>query len=150
MCCRIAALLVPSLTIVCFMNHARHSPAEEASSAIGKKISDFKLPDTRGRKVRLSDFQDKKGVVVAFIGTECPINNAFMPRLVDLEREFGPRGRQFVALNSNQQDTTDRVAKHARDHGMSFPVLKDEGNRVAELFRARPTPEAFLLHSERG
>src|SRR5260370_37295065 len=117
MSCRMAALLVPFLTIFCLMNHARHSPAEEASSAIGKKISDFQLPDTRGRKVRLSDFQDQKGVVVAFIGTECPINNAFMPRLVDLEREFGPLGVQFVDLTSNQQDTADRVGEQTRRHG---------------------------------
>src|SRR5439155_5370528 len=92
MSCRIAAPLVSFLIVAWFLYPARHSPADEASSAIGKKSSDFKLPDTRGRKISLSDFQDKKAVVVAFIGTECPINNAFMPRLVDLEREFGPRG----------------------------------------------------------
>jgi len=149
MSCRIAAPLVLFLTIAWFLNPARNSPADEASSAIGKKISDFKLPDTRGRKVRLSDFQDKKAGVVAFIGTECPINNAFMPRLADLEREFGPRGVQFLAVNSNQQDTTDRVAKHASDHALPFSVLKDEGNRVADLFGARRTPEVFLLDSER-
>src|SRR5260370_4963757 len=117
MSCRIAAPLVSFLIVAWFLYPARHSPADEASSAIGKKISDFKLPDTRGRKVRLSDFQDNKAVVVAFIGTECPINNAFMPRLVDLEREFGPLGVQFVDLTSNQQDTADRVGEQTRRHG---------------------------------
>src|SRR6516164_1653825 len=103
--CRIAAPLVLFLTIAWLLNPIHHSPADEASSAIGKKIFDFKLPNTDGRKISLNDFQDKKAMVVAFIGTECPINNAFMPRLADLQREFGPRGVQFLAVNSNQQDT---------------------------------------------
>jgi peroxiredoxin len=147
--CRIAAPLVLFLTIACFLNLSHHSPADEASSAIGKKISDFKLPNTDGRKISLSDFQDKKAIVVSFIGTECPINNAFMPRLVDLQREFGPRGVQFLAVNSNQQDTPERVAKHAREQTLSFPVLKDESNRVADTFGARRTPEVFILDAER-
>jgi peroxiredoxin/mono/diheme cytochrome c family protein len=123
--------------------------AGESSSSIGKKISSFKLPDIHARQVSLDDFQDKKAIVVVFIGTECPINNAYMPRLVELDRQFGPRGVQFLAVNSNQQDTPERVVAHSRKHELTFPVLRDEDNRVADLFAARRTPEAFLLDSER-
>ena len=146
MICRKAAILLTAATF--FQLGTGPVTADQSSNSIGKKISDFSLPDTRGRKVSLGDFQDKKAVVVVFVGTECPINNAFMTRLVDLDREFGPRGVQFLAVNSNRQDIAERVAKHAREHALNFPVLKDDGNRVADLFGAQRTPETFLLDSE--
>jgi peroxiredoxin len=123
--------------------------AEKASPALGKKIDSFSLPDTRNQRVGLEDFKDKKALAVIFIGTECPINNAFMPRLIELHKSFAQRGVQFLAINANQQDTPERVAEHARKHGLPFPVLKDKGNVVADLFGAQRTPEAFVLDGER-
>jgi peroxiredoxin len=139
--------IAPFLTVALIWSLVGNIRSDDVQ--IGKKISEFSLPDTRDRKVGLADFQDKKAVVVVFVGTECPINNSYMTRLVELDQEYGPRGVQFLAVNSNQQDTPQRVAKHAREHELSFPVLKDEGNRVADMFGARRTPEAFLLDSER-
>ena len=41
------------------------------------------LKDTKGETVTLAQFKDHKAVVVFFVGTECPINNAYAPRLAD-------------------------------------------------------------------
>src|SRR6476620_10764802 len=110
-----------------------------------QKVADFSLPDPRhdGRKVSLADLKEK-AVVVVFVGTECPINNAFMPRLVELHKEFAGKGVQFLNINANHQDTAARVAEHAKKHAIPFPVLKDETGAVADRFGARRTPEAFL------
>ena len=54
----------------------RAKRTDDSSNSIGKKVPDFKLSDHQGRQVSLGDFQDKKEIVVVFIGTECPINNA--------------------------------------------------------------------------
>ncbi|HKI37860.1 MAG TPA: redoxin domain-containing protein [Gemmataceae bacterium] len=123
---------------------------EKAPSAPGKKVADFTLPDPRqdGKKVSLADVKDKV-VVVVFVGTECPISNAYMPRLVELHAEFAKKGVAFLAINANSQDTPERVAKHAKQHELPFPVLKDAGNVVADLFEAKRTPEAFVLDAER-
>lgn len=37
-----------------------------ASLKVGDKAPDFTLPDQNGKKVKLSDFQGKKNVVLAF------------------------------------------------------------------------------------
>ena len=71
-----------------------------------------------------------KAVVVAFVGTECPISNAYMPRLVELHKEFADKGVTFVAVNANVQDTAERVAAHAKKHNLPFPVLKDGVKRM--------------------
>jgi peroxiredoxin len=122
---------------------------ERPGTSLGKRISGFTLHDTSGHQVSLSTYQAKKAVVVIFAGTECPINNQYMARLGELSRAHGTKDVQFLIVNSNRQDTAERVAEHAKQHAIPFPVLKDEDNRVADLFGAQRTPEAFILDAER-
>ncbi len=109
----------------------------------------FSLKEAGGREVSLADFKDKKAVVVVFTGTECPVNTFYVPRLKELHDEYAAKGVQFLAVNSNTQDAADKVAEHARKHGLPFPVLTDAGQKVADLFQAERTPSVFVLDSRR-
>ncbi len=122
---------------------------DKAPAVLGRKIADFKLPDAAGSPVDSAKFKEAKALVVVFMGTECPISNAFMPRLADLSKQYARRGVQFLAINANRQDTPARVAAHAKENKLPFPILKDAGNRIADQFGAQRTPEAFLLDSDR-
>src|SRR5689334_11621387 len=95
-------------------------------ASAAERMKPFTLPDTAGKPVSPLAAKDRKAFVIVFIGTECPINNAYMPRLIALHREFAEQGVAFVAINSNRQDTAGRVAEHAKKHELPFPVLKDE------------------------
>jgi peroxiredoxin len=122
---------------------------EAASLPLSRKIAALSLPDFRGRIWSLEDFQDQRLLVVAFLGTECPLATLYAPRLADLATEYGPRGVGFVAVNSNMQDSLAEIAAYARRHELAFPILKDLGNKVADQFSAVRTPEVFLLDEER-
>ena len=87
--------------------------------------------------------------MVVFLGTQCPINNAYLPRLAELHKRFEEQGVQFLAVNSNQHDTPQAIAEHAREHGIPFPVLRDPQQKLADQFGAQRTPEAFLLDDKR-
>jgi peroxiredoxin len=139
-----AALLL-SLTVTL----PRFLAGTPAQPATAPTLPDFTLKDPAGKAWSLSDFRGKKVVVVVFVGTECPINNAYMPRLVELHKTYAPRGVGFLAINSNSQDTPARIAGHAREHGIPFPVLQDTAAVVADKFGAKRTPEAFLLDPAR-
>jgi peroxiredoxin len=145
---RLPAFGLACMMLVCGSVFVLRS-AEKGTAKLGTRAAEFALPDTSGRTVALDRFKDRKAVVVVFIGTECPINNAYMLRLVQLEKSYRARGVQFLAINANQQDTPKRVADHAKEYGLSFPVLKDAGNVVADQFGAQRTPEAFVLDGER-
>jgi peroxiredoxin len=121
----------------------------ESPEKPAKKIADLTLKDTAGKAWSLSSAKDAKAVVVIFLGTECPINNAYAPRLAELNKEYSSKGVTFVAINSNKHDTAEAIAKHAKEYGIPFPVLKDEDNKVADIFDAKRTPEAFVLDAER-
>ena len=84
--------------------------ADEPGGSVGKKVDDFTLNFTRGRPIEL---KDAKAFVVVFLGTQCPINNAFLPRLAELYKEFRPQGVKFLGINANYQDSLKAVAAHA-------------------------------------
>ncbi len=118
-------------------------------SRVGRKIENFTLEDFRGTPRSLDDLKDAKLVVVAFMGTECPLANLYTPRLAALAKKLEDRGVAFLGINSNQQDSITEVSAHAQRHNIPFHVLKDPGNKVADAFGAVRTPEMFVLDKDR-
>lgn len=118
-------------------------------SALGKKVADFTLADFRGKQCSLSELKDKKVVVIAFLGTECPLMAHYGPRLAELASQFEKQGVAFVGINANQQDSLAEIAHFAKKSGIEFPLLKDPGNKVADQLAAQRTPEVFVLDGER-
>lgn len=142
----------PLLTIVVLTLSTTISAGAEPSPAgaiLDQEIENFSLPDTSGKLVSLTDFREMKAVAVVFVGTECPVNNAYLQRLGEMAKEYGPKKVQFLAINANSHDTAEDVAEHAREYQLAIPVLKDEGNRIADRFTAERTPEAFVLDEQR-
>ena len=118
--------------------------------AIGESISDFKLDDFSGKTHALSDYRDRSVVVIAFLGTECPLAKLYGPRLQEMSERYADRGVQFLGVNSNTQDTLAEISAYARKHQIDFPLLKDAGNRIADQLRAKRTPEVFVLDQDRS
>jgi len=115
---------------------------------VGEKMADFTLPDSSGKPHSLYEFKGKKAVAVIFIATQCPYSNAFNPVMAKLAREYADRGVTVVGINANKTEPAPEVAEHAKTHGLSFTVLKDEGNMIADRLGASVTPEVFLLDSD--
>ncbi len=116
---------------------------------VGKPAADFRLSDASGKQVGLSDFGDASLVVVMFLGTECPLARLYAPRLNAMAAEYADDGVRFVGIDSNVQDSPEEIADYVREHNISFPVLKDPDNVVADQFAAVRTPEVFLLDAQR-
>ena len=123
--------------------------AKDAPPAGGAAVSDFSLKDIHRRARSLAGFPDKKAFVVAFVDTECPLANLFVPSLIALHKEYAGKGVQFLAINSSSQDSFVSVSADAQDRHVPFPVLKDFDQKVADAFGATRTPEVFLLDAHR-
>ncbi len=124
------------------------TPAERKTLP-DKPIASFTLRDFRGATHALDDYADKKLVVVVFLGTDCPLANRYATRLAELVKEFAPKGVAFLGIDANRHDSIAKIAQLAKDHKVSFPILKDVGNTVADQFAARRTPEVFVLDGKR-
>lgn len=114
---------------------------------VGQRMPDFTLKATSGESVRLYGYarQRKKAVVLVFTGTSCPVSDIYTPRLVEMARKYEPQGVVFLAINANAHESAEDVAKHAKEAGITFPVLKDPKGLVADLALAEKTPEALVI-----
>jgi peroxiredoxin len=114
---------------------------------VGTRAPDFTLPSVAdGKPVALKDLLAKnKAVAVLFIATKCPVSNAYNTRMAEIGKEYAAKGILVVGINSNKSEPTAEVKEHAEKHGFTFPVLKDDGNRIADAYGASHTPEAFVV-----
>lgn len=143
---RFACLLV----LVCFAAAGCSSvAAQDKSSVLGKKVEGFTLKDFRGKDWSLADWKDSKLIVVAFLGTECPLVKLYGPRLGKLAEDFKGKGVAFVGIDANAQDSVTEIASFADRHKIDFPILKDLENKIADRLGAERTPEVFLLDQDR-
>jgi peroxiredoxin len=116
-----------------------------AGLAVGQSVPDFKLSAHDGSEHALAQYKSSKAVVLIFVSTRCPVSNAYNERMVALAAEYQPRGVQFLGINANKAETPEEMGKHASANQWNFPVLKDTGNKVADLLSASVTPEVFVV-----
>jgi peroxiredoxin len=123
-------------------------PASPAPPEPGAKVTNFAAKAVDGKVRSLGDYRGKKAVVIVIVGTECPISNLYVVTLAEMHQKYSDKGVQFLAVNSNDHDSFDEVAAHARERKLPFPVLKDEDHSVVDALGASRTPEAFLLDAD--
>lgn len=124
-------------------------PSHTYAGHIGNQVDDFTLNSHRGVAWSLSEADESPAVVIAFLGTECPLVKLYGPRLSILHQRFADQGVAFVGINANRQDSVTEMTQYAEKHQIKFPLLKDVGNRVANQLGATRTPEVFILDEDR-
>ncbi len=120
---------------------------------IGQRAPDFALPGVDGKDHSLVSFRDKKVVVVMFTCNHCPYVQAYEDRLISIQRDYGKKDVQLIAINANDsssypEDGFDNMIKRAQQKQYNFPYLRDENQRVARAYGAEYTPEVFVLNSK--
>ncbi|HOB76039.1 MAG TPA: thioredoxin family protein [Phycisphaerae bacterium] len=122
--------------------------------ALGLEAPDFRLPDTNGRLVSLSDFKEAPALLVMFICNHCPYVKHVRDELARLGRDYQAKGVAVVAINANDaerypDDSPARMREEVREVGYTFPYLYDETQEVAQAFGAACTPDFFLFDRNR-
>jgi len=116
-----------------------------APPAIGTVIDDFKLPDFDGKEHSLNSLKGAKGTVLIFIATKCPVSNAYNDRMEKVAEDYKAKGVNVIGINSNNTEPSSEVKSHASDKHLTFTILKDDGNKIADRLGATRTPEAYVL-----
>ena len=116
-----------------------------APAAIGSTIEDFTLPDVDGTNRTLASLKGKNGSVILFIAVQCPVSNAYNERMEQLAQDFKAKGINVIGINANATEDAGAVKAHAAQNKLSFVILKDPGNKIADRLGAKVTPEAYFL-----
>lgn len=116
-----------------------------APPAIGTTLEDFTLPDADGKEHSLNSLKGKNGSVLIFVATKCPVSNAYNERMEKLAQDYKARGIKVIGINSNAAESAAAVKAHAAQNNLTFTILKDPANKIADRLGATVTPEVYLL-----
>jgi peroxiredoxin len=122
--------------------------------AIATEAPAFDLPGIDGQQHRLDDYADKPALAVVWSCNHCPYVQAWEGRMVALQREFGDRGFELVAISSNDadnypEDSFEAMKARSEEQGFNFDYLYDEDQSVLNAYGAERTPEVFLFDRDR-
>ncbi|MBT8147595.1 MAG: redoxin domain-containing protein [Gammaproteobacteria bacterium] len=110
-----------------------------------KSIPEFSLTDHLGETHSLDKYRDSKFVVFYVQGNGCPIARIALPNLREVRAEFEDKGIEFIAFNSNIQDSPDAITREAEKFSIDFPIMKDEGQVLAKALGVERTAEVFVV-----
>ena len=119
---------------------------------LGTAAPEFRLPDTQGKSVSLSDFAGRP-LLVMFICNHCPFVKHIRGGLAALGRDYVSRGAGIVGISSNDvanypQDSPEKMKVEAQEAGYNFAYLYDESQAVAKAYRAACTPDFYLFDKD--
>lgn len=117
---------------------------EVITDKLGKKIEDTAVVDLTGRHDRWYNYAGQRATVVVFLSFECPVSNSYSPLLADLYKQFSDKGIGFLGICPTTEPV-DTVAKSVKEYQLPFPVVVDPKFAVVDAFKAKITPEAFVV-----
>ncbi|HUP27372.1 MAG TPA: redoxin domain-containing protein [Chloroflexia bacterium] len=113
---------------------------------IDAQAPDFTLKDINGKEVKLSSLRGKP-VMLNFWATWCPPCRAEIPVIAQMYSETHKEGTYEILGVATQSDTQ-TIAAFAKEFGMAFPVLPDDGSQVTSQYHVLPIPTTFFIDKD--
>jgi peroxiredoxin len=150
--CAATALIVNSA-------YAVQEPAASAAklAEMDKPVQDFKLKDLmyeakaaeKDKKetkevVALSEFKDKKPVVLFFMSEKCSATWQYEKRVGEMLQKYG-KDVAFATVRCSANDTPEGIRKFAEVKNFDVPLLNDENGELTKFFKVRNTPNFVVL-----
>ncbi len=133
---------------------SRSAAAAPGPLPVGSRLIPFALRDADGRVRSTDDYRAARVLGVIFTCLHCPYALAWEDRLIQVQREYGPRGVQLLLVNPTDprrhpEDSEENMRRRVRQRGYPFPFLANPGQEVARRYGATRTPEVFLFDDSR-
>lgn len=109
-----------------------------------KPVESFALTDSTGKTWALSD-QKAPAVVVAFLATECPMSNGYLPVLNAIAPKYAEKGVAVVGVFPDPDTTAAQLTAHAKEYKVPFPLLRDPKLAAVAALGAQTTPQVVVL-----
>jgi hypothetical protein len=106
------------------------------------------LLDLDGRLVSLEQNDGGRVRAFVFLCTECPIARSYLPELNRISSGFAARGADVFGVWSDPTVTREAAAKYFSEYRVTFPVLYDSGDMLAEMLKPSHVPEVFVLDGD--
>ena len=123
--------------------------SETKTYKVGDAVKPFALKCEFGHEQDLSKVMGKKIVVLEFWNMQCPVSRGFEEQYKSIAKKYGEKEVAFYAVDSNTINSVEAIKEYAKENKLNYPVLKDEGNEIADRFGAAVTPEVFVIGKDK-
>lgn len=106
-----------------------------------RRAPGFSLPDSDFKRYDLQDFRGK-WLLIDFMLTNCPHCQALSRTLEAVKRKHGGKVA-ILSIVIAPPETQETVRKYIAEHGVTVPVLYDQGQMAASYFNASPSKPSF-------
>ncbi|HLY10451.1 MAG TPA: redoxin domain-containing protein [Planctomycetota bacterium] len=141
------------LPIVLWPDRAAEGEQEgqPSSSLLDKPLKDFKLRDLMKDAetwISLSDFKEKKAVVLIFTSYNCDACADYENRMLKLIQDFAGQEVAFLGVRSSAEDDAAGMRKYAESKGFTIPFLEDTKNVLAAYLDVLVTPTFYVIDKQ--
>ncbi len=124
---------------------------QQSSTLIDMPLKDFKLRDLMKDAetwISLSDYKDKKAVVLFFTSYNCDASLDYENRTLKLVKDFADKDVVFLGIRSSAEDDAAGMRKYAEAKGFKFPFLEDTNNVLAAYLNVLVTPTFYVIDKQ--
>ncbi len=92
---------------------------------------------------------DTPVLVAAFVSVDCPVAQFYAARLNEIARDYEPKGVTVVGVVPNPSDSAEAIRAFKRQGNLTYSVIHDADQALAERFAITRTPEVVVLNRAR-
>ena len=123
-----------------------------AELAVGQPAPDFRLRDLDGREVALADLEGKL-VVLEWANPNCPFWRGHAGRRTMVTTAAKHPQAVWLAIDSTNAKHGDYLDTPAwkeflSEHGIAYPVLRDNDGATGRAYGARTTPHLYVIDTK--
>ena len=112
---------------------------------VGDLAPDFQLQNLDGQTISLGNLRGKP-VLINFWATWCPPCRSEMPYIQEIYEEWSDKGLVVLAINLGESSS--KAEEFRQNHNLSFTVLLDAKQDVAQRYNIQYIPTTFFLDKD--
>jgi hypothetical protein len=116
---------------------------------IGRQIANIEFQDVAGKSYQLSDFANRKALVIAVTSTSCPLSKKYLPTIVRLAARYRAEGVAFLLINPVATDKPASIQSAASELSDDGIYVHDREGRISQALGLTSTTDALLLDPAR-
>ena len=108
-------------------------------------LDKLELENYDGRKLPLAGYKNHALTVYLLLAHDCPVCQKYGATFRQLSGRYSGASLQVIGIAPADGATAENIGEFARSYQFDFPILLDSQKIFTHVFKAKITPEVFLV-----